>query len=105
MKDLNRAIHSATYKFCDIVQPPLAESQSKMELGFMIDIKIGGRIQMLASDVQRIIDEEERIELRLNDTKCKIVAKNVDVVKNYQICKYFKKVSREDLIIFGIPIL
>ena len=61
----------------------------------MDGFKLGGRILAVVSDVQRIIDAEKRIEPRLNAAKCKIVAKNFDFIKNYQMLKYSKKVFSE----------
>ena len=75
-----------------------------MKLGYMDDSKLRGRIEAVASDVQRIIDAEKKIGLRLNATKCEIIDKNIDVIKNYPIFKNFKKVTREDLTILGSPI-
>ena len=92
-------------ELCDTVHPILAEYQSKLTLGYMDDFKLGGRIEAVASDVQRIIDAEKKIGLRLNATKCEIIAKNLVVIKNYQMFKNFKKVTREDLTILGSPIL
>ena len=76
-----------------------------MKLGYMDNFKIGGRIEAVASDFQRIIDAEKKIGLRLIAAKCEIVAKNFDVIKNYQIFKNFKKVTGEDLTILSAPIL
>ena len=83
------------HEFCDTVHPILAESPSKMKLGYMDDFKLGGRKEAVSSDVQRIIDAEKTFGLRLNATKCEIVAKNFDVIKNYQIFKNFNRVLPE----------
>ena len=60
----------------------------------MDDFKLGGRIQMIASDFERMINAEKRIGLRPNATKCEIVAKNLDIIKNCQIFKDIKKIVR-----------
>ena len=92
-------------EFCDTVHPILAESQSKMKLGYMDDFKPGGKIQAVASDIQRIIEAYKRNGLHLNTTTCEIIAKNFDLIKNFQIFMDFEKVAREDLIILGALIL
>ena len=76
-----------------------------MKLGYMDDFKLGGRIQAVASDFERIIDAEKRIGLRLNTTKYEIVANNFNIIKNYLMFKDVKKVIREDLKIVGASIL
>ena len=43
-------------EFFDTVHPIIAESQSKLKLGYMDDFKLGARIQVVASDIERIID-------------------------------------------------
>ena len=57
-------------EFCDTVHPTLAEFQSKMKSGYIDRIKLGWKIQAVDGDVQRIIDAEKRIGLRLNAAKC-----------------------------------
>ena len=68
----------SSLEFCETVHPILAESQLKLKLGYMNDFKLGGRIEAVASAVQRIIDAEKKIGLRLNATKCEIIAKNLE---------------------------
>ena len=72
-------------EFCDTVHPIHAESQSKMKLGYMDDFKLGGRIA--ASDVQRIIDVEKKIGLRLMPSSMKLLLRTSTSSKTIQFSR------------------
>ena len=67
----------------------------------MDDVKLEGQVQIVAADVQTIIDAHSKAGLRLNPSKCEIVCSNIDVI-NFE---GFKKIEKEDLNLLGSPVL
>ena len=61
----------------------------------MDDVELEGQVQIVAADVQTIIDAHSKKGLRLNPSKCEIVCSNFDVIKNYPVFNGFKKVEKK----------
>ena len=71
----------------------------------MDDLKVKGKIHVVASVIDMIVADAARTGLQLNPAKCEIVAANVNEVEKYPIFKDFKRIRKEDLTILGAPIL
>ena len=60
-------------EFCDAIHPTLQKCEATTKLGYMDDVKLEGQVQIVASDVQAVIDAYSETGLRLNPTKCETV--------------------------------
>ena len=67
-------------------------------------VKLEGQVQVVASDVQEIIDAYSETPLRLNPSKCEIVCSNFDILNEYAVFKEFKRVKKDDLTLLGAPV-
>ena len=63
----------------------------------MDDVKLEGKVQVVASDVQAIIDAYPETGLRLNPSKCETVCSNFDILNEYPVFKEFKRVKKRRL--------
>ena len=63
----------------------------------MDDVKLEGQGQVVASDVQAIINAYSETGLRLYSSKCKIVCSNFDILNDYLVFKEFKRVKNKEL--------
>ena len=70
----------------------------------MDDVKLDGQVQVVASDVQAIIDAYFDPGLRLNPSKCEIVGSKFDILNDYLEFKEFKRVKKEYLTHLGAPV-
>ena len=71
----------------------------------MDDLKLKGKIHVVANDIGMIVADVARTGLQLNPAKCEIVAANFKEVEKYHIFKDFKRIQKKDLTILGAPIL
>ena len=94
----------SSLEYCDAVQPTLLETNSRTNLGYVVDINLEGKIATVAQDVQIIIYSFPTSCLVINDSKCEIICSNGDLVDQYPIFKDFKRVAKEDLNILGAPV-
>ena len=78
-------------EFCDAVHPTLQRCEARTKLGYMDDVKLEGKVQVVASEVQAIIDAYPETGLRLNPSKCEIVCSNFDILNDYPVFKEFKR--------------
>ena len=53
-------------EFCETVHPTLSEGSSRINLGFVDDFNLEGRVSNVAKDFQRIIDAQATTGLVLN---------------------------------------
>ena len=92
-------------EYCDAAQPTLLKSMSETNLGYMDDLKLKGKMHVVARDIEMIVADAVRAGFQLNPAKCKIVAANFNEVEKYPILKDFKGIRKKDLTILGFPIL
>ena len=85
-------------EFCDAIHPTLKKWEASTKLEYMNDVKLEGQVQVVASDVQAIIDAYSETGLRLNPPKCEIVCSNFDILNEYPVMKEFKRVKKDDLL-------
>ena len=71
----------------------------------MDDLKLKGKIHVVASDIDMIVADVARTGLQLNRARCEIVEANFNEVEKNPIFKDFKRIRKEDLTILGAPIL
>ena len=94
----------SSLEYYDAVQPTLLETNLWTKLGYVDDINFEGKIATVAEDVQIIIDSFRTTGLVLNTSKCEIICSNGDLVDQYPIFKYFKRVAKENFNILSAPV-
>ena len=66
--------------FCNTINPFLSSMQSDLTVGFQDDITLGGPVQTVAQDINRIAEQGSRMGLVLNASKCELIADSKLVV-------------------------
>ena len=67
-------------EFCEAIHPLLTNLQSTVKIGFMDDITLAGDIRTVEADVNTIINHAADTGLKLNISKCEIIAENTTVI-------------------------
>ena len=78
-------------EICDAIHPTLHKCEARTKLEYMDNAKL---VQVVASDVQAILDTYSETGLRLNPSKCEIVCSNFDILNEYPVFKEFKRVKK-----------
>src|ERR1043165_1245377 len=65
-------------EFCITLQPILLQLKSELRVAFLDDLTLGGKMEVVAHDVQLIAQESAKLGLQLNRAKCEIVFQNDD---------------------------
>ena len=90
--------------FCLTIQPLLSSLQSSLTIGFMDDVTLGGRVDVVANDIQHINCFGATLGLNLNITKCELISSSV-VTPPFQLLKSFILVLPADATLLGAPCL
>jgi hypothetical protein len=90
--------------FCLTIQPLLSSLQSSLTIGFMDDVTLGGRVDVVANDIQHINCFGATLGLNLNITKCELISSSV-VTPPFQLLKSFIPVLPADATLLGAPCL
>ena len=53
-------------EYCDTAQPTLLKSKSETKLSYMNDLKLKGKIHVVASDIDMIVADAARTGLQIN---------------------------------------
>ena len=92
-------------EFCEAIHPLLVSLCSTVKIGIMDDITLVEDIPTVEADVNTILDHSEETGLQLNRGKCNIVTDNPEVIPDSSILSHFVKVSEQDMILLGAPIV
>jgi hypothetical protein len=90
--------------FCLSIQPILGSLSSKLRIGYLDDITIGGDQKSVAGDIERVRMEGEGVGLRLNVKKCELIS-STGVAPNEQIFKDFIHMTPTQANLLGAPLL
>ena len=71
----------------------------------MDDFTLAGKCNAAAVEVQMITDAFKQTGLHLNQTKCEIIADDLNQISHLAIFEDFKRVATEDMTLLGVPIL
>jgi len=82
-------------EFCEAIHPLLTSLQSAVRIGFMDDITLAGDICTVEVDVDTIINLDADTGLKLNISKCEIIA---------SILFKFVKVTKDEKTLLGAPV-
>ena len=90
--------------FCLTIQPILSSLTSKLLLGYLDDITVGGERESVAGDIERVRSEGEVVGLRLNVKKCKLITPT-GVAPSQPIFKDFIHLTPTQANLLGAPLL
>jgi len=94
----------SSLEFCDALQPTLSSLKSDIRLGFMDDVTLHGKVDVVAADVETINAASGVTGLVLNPLKCEIIANNFDSVPSLAVFNEFKRVNTRDMTLLGVPV-
>jgi len=89
--------------FCNTVHPLLSSLQSKLNIGFLDDVTLGGHVDVVVSDVAEIIRLGAEIGLSLNISKCELIAHS-DLQLNDALLQSFSRVDIAVITLLGAPL-
>ena len=89
--------------FCDTIQPLLTSLESELTLGYLDDVTLGGRQDVVISDIQRITIEGGDLGLRLNPSKCEVIT-HPGLTVSDPMLQSFKQVEVQDATLLGAPL-
>ena len=88
--------------FCLAIHPILRSTTAPLTIGFMNDITLGGTRKEMSEDVQLFKEEGIKIGLRLNETKCEVIAR--DHLQSTASLEGVSAVSSENACLLGAPL-
>ena len=88
--------------FCLAIHPILRSTTSPLTIGYMDNITLGSARKEVSDDVQLFKEEGIKIGLRLNKTKCKVIAR--DHLQPTSSLEGFSVVSSEKASLLGAPL-
>jgi len=81
-------------EFCEAIHPLLTDLQSAVKIGFMDDITRAGDVQTVEADVNTISNHSVDTGLKLNISKCEIIAGNSVAIHDSSILSKFVKLLK-----------
>ena len=89
--------------FYNTVHPLLSSLQSKLNIGFLDDVTLGGHVDVVASGVAEIIRLGAEIGLSLNISKCELIAHS-DLQLIDALLQSFRRVDIAAKTVLGEPL-
>ena len=93
-------------EFCLSIQPLLEDSLLELVIGYLDDVTLGGPVDILASDIERIRSAALKLGLILNEKKCEVIIndKSLPLIGG-TILENFTVVQKEEAYLLGAPLL
>ena len=92
-------------EFCIALQPILSELKSELRVAFLDDLTLGGKVDVVAHDVQHIAHEAAKLGLELNRAKCEIIFENCENRADNASFHGFKDTPLEEATLLGSPLI
>ena len=89
--------------FCLTLQPVLSSLSSKLRIGYLDYVTLGGPMADVENDVNVVVDSGKAIGLTLNSSKCEIISQSI-IPPGLSVSS-FCQVSPSDSILLGAPLL
>ena len=70
----------------------------------MDDITLAGDICTVEADINTIINHDADTGLKLNTSKCEIIAENTAAIRDSSILSKFVKVTKDEMTMLGAPV-
>ena len=82
-------------EFCEAIHPLLTNLQSTVKIGFMDDITLVGDICTVEADVNTINNHDADTGLKVNISKCEIIAEYTAAIPDSSLLSEFVKVTKD----------
>src|SRR6218665_2579748 len=92
-------------EFCIALQSILSELKSELRVAFLDDLTLGGKVDVVAHDVQHIAHEAAKLGLELNRAKCEIIFENCENRADNASFHGFKDTPLEEATLLGSPLI
>src|SRR5215471_17698081 len=89
--------------FCLTLHPILSSLSSKLRLGYLDDVTLGGSAASVNSDVSTILSSGSAIGLQLNQSKCETIS--LANIPSGLLISGFSTVSPVDCVLLGAPLV
>ena len=89
--------------FCLPLQPILHTLRSRLRIGFLDDVTLGGDAVDVVSDIKQLELAESSLGLRLNHSKCEVLSRADDRGWDYPM-RAFTRVGHEEMTLLGAPL-
>ena len=76
---------------------------SELDLGYLDDLTIGGAVDVVAKDVQKVVEVGGRLGLTLNVSKCELIAHDKLIIQD-ALLQSFSRVSIGNATLLGAPL-
>ena len=91
--------------FCLPLQPILTSLLSPLAFGYLDDLTLGGDPEVVEADVDSIEEGCSRLGLRLNRTKCELIASDFEFnITNRGALQQFARVGPNTAMLLGAPL-
>ena len=95
----------SSLKLCLTIQPMLVSLTSELKIGFLDDITMAGRKDIVVNNIISIKDKTDKYGLVLNAAKCEVIYGDPLAPHDDNTLKDFQRVELENLTLLGAPIL
>ena len=95
----------SSLEFCLTIQPMLVSLTSELNIGFLDDITMAGRKDIVVNDIISIKDRTDNYGLVLIAAKCEVVNGDSLAPHDDDTLKDFQRVELENLTLLGAPVL
>ncbi|NJL55677.1 hypothetical protein HC928_11090 [bacterium] len=89
--------------FCNTIHPLLASLSSELNIDYLDDVTLGGPLDIVASDVSRIISAGKSLGLHLNYSKCEVVCSPGITISDPNL-QMFTPVDLKEVCLLGAPL-
>ena len=96
---------TGSLKFYLTIQPLLVSLTSQLKIGFLDDITLSGRKDIVIKDINTITDNSDKLGLHLNAAKCEVVYGDSQATHDDDTLKNFQRVRLENVELQGVPVL
>ena len=85
--------------------PILKRLKSELRIGYLDDISVADLTQAVAANAVLLIEAASKLGLKLNASKCEIIANDYSVIKTMRIFDGFRETPPHELTLLGAPII
>ena len=89
--------------FCLPLQPILAEMASPLTLGYLDDVTLGGKTQVVADDIAKLEEQCKTLGLLLNRSKCEVISRSPIITQDTHQLNQFTWTSPNYAMLLGAP--
>jgi len=90
--------------FCLTIQPILQSLSSQLVIGYMDDVTVGGDLNNVTQDIDKLKVESIKLGLMLNEKKCEIITRHNDMFDDSTQLSRFLRIPLDHASLLGAPL-